>query len=185
MFQMAFEGVIWVVEIRAHSAEFAHIRPAQTGIRVPNMAQTRDRMEGPRPPQVFSVPKEGEVRFFLVDALEVERDFAEVVVSPHAGFAAGDLAVLGDVVPAVGAVIDGVQEDALMIRIDAQIGFVEEGVEHGEAGLPVALGVGELAALGEDISEAQKALGGDRRSGAVDRLEVIERLGGAVQVVAH
>ena len=42
--------------------------------------------------------EEGVVRLVFDDALEVEGGFAEVVVAPHAGFAAGHLLAGGDVV---------------------------------------------------------------------------------------
>jgi len=49
-----------------------------------------------------------------------------------------------------------------MIRIDAQIRFVEQCVQHGEAGLPVAFGVGELPRFVRRFPRRREALRGDR-----------------------
>jgi len=65
--------------------------------------------------------------------LDIERGSGMSTARLEAHFLAG-----GDVVPAVGAVINRVQDQALMLRVDAQVGFGEECVGNGQAGLLVA-----------------------------------------------
>lgn len=112
------------------------------------------------------------------EAFDQEGEFAEVVVAPHAAFAAGDFLSGWDVVPTVGAMVDGVEEKALVVGVGGEVGFGEEGAEDSEAGLEVG-GVLEVAA------EAEKALGGDGGGGAVNGFEFVEGLGGAVEVMAE
>ena len=63
-----------------------------------------------------------------------------------------------------------------MVGVDAQVRLVEERVEHLQPGLLVAIAVG--AARRQDAREPQQPLRGDRRRGAVDRLVIVERIGG-------
>src|SRR5512138_591672 len=59
--------------------------------------------------------KEAVVAAVLDQALHVERHFPQMIVTPHAGFAIGGTATLRYMVPAVGAVVDRVQQQALMV----------------------------------------------------------------------
>ena len=46
----------------------------------------------------------------------MKRGFAQVIVAPHAGFTAGDFTTGGNMIPAIGAVINGMEEETLVIR---------------------------------------------------------------------
>src|ERR1700761_9529905 len=52
--------------------------------------------------------------------------FQQVVVTPHAGFATGNLGVGGNVVPSVGTMVNAVQQQAFMLRIDCEVGFLQQ-----------------------------------------------------------
>ena len=73
-----------------------------------------------------------------------------MVVAPHAGFAAGDLAARRDVVPAVRPVVDAVQEQALVFSVRRKIRFVEQRVGDGEPGLEVFFS-GRLFSVGREV----------------------------------
>lgn len=53
------------------------------------------------------------------DPLQIKRDLARVVISPHARFTVGNEAFYGYMIPPVGPVIDGVQDEAMMACIGA------------------------------------------------------------------
>ena len=74
---------------------------------------------------------------------------------------------------------------ALVLRVGAEIRLVEERVEDRQAGLPVALAVGDWPRLREVIAEAQQSLRGDGGGGAVHGLVVVERIGRAVEIIAE
>lgn len=79
--------------------------------------------------------------------------FAQVIVAPHAGFTAGDFAAGGNVIPAIGAMINGVEEETLMIRGHAEISVGQQGAHGRQAGLPIAFAVGGIGA--QVATEAQ------------------------------
>ena len=74
--------------------------------------------------------------------------------------------------------IDGVQDEALVPVVGAQVRLIEQRIADGEAGLPVAL-------LADAVAEPQQALRGDGGGRAVHRLMRVEGIGGARQVIAH
>ena len=78
-------------------------------------------------------------------------------------------------VPAVGAVVDGVQQQALVRGIGGQVGRGEQGAGDAETGAEEA-GGGRRAHGVRQHGQAQQTLGGDGRGGAVHRLVVIERI---------
>ena len=88
-------------------------------------------------------------------------------------------------VPAVGAVIDGVEEKALVLGIGGEVGLGEKSPSGGQSSGEISLGSFFIAFFLEDASEAKKALGGDGGGGAVDGFVFIERIGGAVEVIAE
>jgi hypothetical protein len=47
-----------------------------------------------------------------------------VIISPHTGFTVWNLTSFRDIIPAIGPVIYGMQQNPFMIRLGAQIGFV-------------------------------------------------------------
>ena len=56
-----------------------------------------------------------------------EGEFAGVVIAPHGAFAVGDSLAGVDVIPAVGPVIDGMEEESLVVGIGGEVGFGEQG----------------------------------------------------------
>lgn len=108
-----------------------------------------------------------------------------MVVAPHGAFAVADFLAGGDVVPTVGAMVDGVQDEALVFGVGGEVGFVEEGFGNGEAGLAVAEAVGGVAFGGQIVAKADQALGGYGGSGGVDRFPVVAGVGGFLEVVAE
>src|SRR5207248_2117979 len=66
-----------------------------------------------------------------------QRQFSGVIVPPHGGFPARHFGGFRDVIPAVGTMIDRVEDQSLVPRIGAEIRFVEQGVRDCEAGLIV------------------------------------------------
>ena len=67
-----------------------------------------------------------------------QSQLAEVIVAPHAGFPAGNLPPLRHVVPPVGTVIDGVQQESLVARRGRKIGFAEDRPRDRQAGAEIA-----------------------------------------------
>ena len=90
---------------------------------------------------ILKAAEEGVVGLVVDETGNVEGEFADVVVTPHAGFVAGDLLTFGNIVPAIRLVIDRVQEETVVGRIDAEIRVGEEGAQRGETGLVVTLAV--------------------------------------------
>jgi hypothetical protein len=88
-------------------------------------------------------------------------------------------------VPAVGAVIDGVKKKALVLGIGGEVGLGEKSPSGGQSSREISLGGFFVSFFLEDAGEAEKALGGDGGGGAVDRFVFIERIGGAVEVIAE
>src|ERR1700722_5573959 len=66
-----------------------------------------------------------------------QTELQQMVVAPHAGFAAGDLGVRGNVVPAGGAMVDALQEETFVLGIDREIRFLEQLLGDGESGLRI------------------------------------------------
>lgn len=134
---------------------------------------------------LWFISKEGEVRFSFGEAEEVKSKFAQVVVAPHGGFATRNFPALRNVIPPVGAVIDGVEEKTLVFGIGGEVGLGEKSPSGGQSSGEISLGGFLVAFFIEDAGEAEKALGGDGGSGAVDGFMLIERIGGAVEVIAE
>ena len=62
-----------------------------------------------------------------------------MVVTPHAGLALGYFRIRRNVVPSVGTMVNAVQQQAFMLRVDCEIGFLQKLVGNGEARLRVDL----------------------------------------------
>jgi len=108
-----------------------------------------------------------------------------VVIAPHAAFAAGSCRAGGNVVPATGAVVDGVEEQTLVSGRDAQVGLGQERAEDREAGLAVAGARFFLASPGKVAAQAEEPLGGDGRGRTVDRLMIVERIRGPIEIIVR
>ena len=87
-------------------------------------------------------------------------------------------------VPAVGAVIDSVEEKALVLGIGGEVGLGEKSPSGGQSSGEISLGSFFVAFFLEDAGEAEKTLSGDGGGGAVDGFVFIEGIGGAVEVIA-
>src|SRR5580704_4586713 len=61
----------------------------------------------------------------------------QMVVAPHAGFAAGDLGFRGNIVPAIGAMVDALQEQTFVLGIDRKIRFLQQLLRDAESGLRI------------------------------------------------
>src|SRR5262245_15046263 len=107
-----------------------------------------------------------------------------MVVAPLARFAARNLRARRDVIPIVGTVINRVQQQALMLRVGAQIGFFEQPIQNRQARLEVALAV-LLALVPQITAKAQKSLGGNRRRRGIDRFVIVEGIGGLRLIIAE
>src|SRR5437762_1027760 len=59
-------------------------------------------------------------------AQKKEGQFARVIIAPHRAFAVGHFLAASDVVPASGPVINGVENQALMMRSGREVRLVEE-----------------------------------------------------------
>jgi hypothetical protein len=78
------------------------------------------------------------VRPVRSEAREVYAELASVIVAPHARFPARDLCAWWNVIPAVWAVIDGVENQPLVRSVGAEVRLVEEPIGNGETRLKVA-----------------------------------------------
>jgi len=72
-----------------------------------------------------------------------------------------------------------------MVRIGAEVGFLEESFEGGEAGLPVAVACFCIAIVLKVFSESQQALDSNGGGRAVDGFVIVVGFGGAVEVIAE
>src|SRR5262245_64091620 len=79
--------------------------------------------------------KELQVRAAFRLAQDEQGQLPRVVVAPHRRFPARDLPARRDVVPPVGAVVDGVQQEALVSRVRREVGFREERPGYRQPGL--------------------------------------------------
>ena len=87
--------------------------------------------------------------------MHVQGGFHQVVVTPHAGFAARRFRARWHVIPAAGSMVDGVQQQALMICLLAQVRSLQEGLQHGESRLPITAAGGFVAALSQKGPQSQ------------------------------
>src|SRR5438093_9570069 len=82
--------------------------------------------------------EEGQVLVTARFAQEHQSEFPRVVIAPHRTFAVRNLLAGGNVIPAVGAMINRVKEEALMLRVLGKVGFFEKRICHRQSGLAVA-----------------------------------------------
>ena len=108
-----------------------------------------------------------------------------MVVAPHGGLATGDFAPFRNMVPAVGAVIDSVEEKALVLGIGGEVGLREKSPSGGQSSGEISLGSFFVAFFLEDAGEAEKTLSGDGSGGAIHGFMFIERIGRAVEIIAE
>jgi hypothetical protein len=59
------------------------------------------------------------------EPVDEQTQLQKVVVAPHAGLAVGDFRVRRNVVPSIGAMVDAVQEQPLVLRISRKIRFLQ------------------------------------------------------------
>ena len=92
-----------------------------------------------------------------------------MIVAPHARLAAGNLAPRGNRVPAVGPVIDAVQQDPLVMRIGGEIRLLEQPPQHRQSSLRVGVSV-----VAERMPQTEEPLRGNRARRGIHRLVVVE-----------
>ncbi len=81
--------------------------------------------------------KESIILFVISHPLYIQGCLAGVVVAPHAGLSVRDAAAFRDVIPAVRAVVDRVQDQALVVGFGAKVRLFQQGIQYGQAGLEV------------------------------------------------
>src|SRR5688572_29476030 len=128
--------------------------------------------------------KKRQIPFTIHCPLQKEREFAQMVISPHARFTGWDTLPVGNMIPSVRAMINGMKEEAVVGRVQRQIRFGKEGFADRQARVPIALGR-SVCAFGKKMAKAQKSLRGNRRGGAVDWLVIIPWIGRARQIIAQ
>src|SRR6476646_4166239 len=102
--------------------------------------------------------EEGEIRIARSTALHVEGDLAQMVVAPLARLATRGTRASGHVIPPVWPVVHRVKQQALMVRVAAQIGtaLVDQRLEDAQPCLLVTAAV--LATQRENAPETQQPL---------------------------
>lgn len=88
-------------------------------------------------------------------------------------------------VPAVGAVIDGVEKKTLVLGIGGEVWVGEKSPSGGQSSGEISLGAFFVSFFLEDAGEAEKTLSGDGSGGAIDGFMFIERIGGAIEVITE
>ena len=129
--------------------------------------------------------KEGGIPFAARLAQQQQRQFAGVVIAPHRTLAVRHLLAGRDIIPAVGTMIDRVQQQALVFGIRGEIRLVEQGIRHGQARLAIAVAVLLIASGRKIIPQANQALRRDGGGGTVHRLPAVERVGGLREISAQ
>ena len=77
------------------------------------------------------LPKEGGIHFAFRFPLYEQGKLHQVVVAPHGGLAAGYLTTSRNIVPPVGLMVYGMQEQTLMARVGREIRWVQQGIGDG------------------------------------------------------
>src|ERR1700722_18180660 len=105
------------------------------------------------------------------DPADQQAKLEQVVVAPHAGLPVRDRCSGRNIVPAVGAMIDAVQEQPFVLGVGGEIRFLQQALGDGQS----CLGVGFFA---QCMPEANQSLGRDGAGGSVDGFEVVVGIGG-------
>src|SRR5919106_6946187 len=95
-----------------------------------------------------------------------------MIIAPLAALSARDPRAVGDMVPTVRPMVDGVEQQSLVRRISTQVRRIEQDIERLESGLRVAIPA--LAAGIEQSPKSEQALRGDCGRRTVDRLVIVE-----------
>src|SRR5206468_8207792 len=75
---------------------------------------------------------------FMVDhPLNIQSHFACMIIAPHTGFSVRDFTSRRNVIPSIGTMIDGMQQQSLMRLAHAQIRLIKDGFYNRKSGLPV------------------------------------------------
>src|SRR6266704_572242 len=77
------------------------------------------------------------------------------------------------------------KDQALVLRVGGKIWLFEDAPRDAQAGLAVAPANILVAFCGEVIAEADEPLRGNSGGGAVNRLPLVERIGGPAKVIAE
>ena len=108
-----------------------------------------------------------------------------MIIAPHRAFAVRHSLTRRNVVPAVGPMINRMEQQALMVSIRGKIRLIEQRACYGEAGLNVAGCVLRVAGGAQVVAQTEKPLRGDGGGRTVHRLPTIERIGGFVEISAE
>ena len=80
--------------------------------------------------------------------------------------------------------INGVENQTLMLRIGRQVGFIEQSLRNHQRRLAIARALFGIALL-KIIAQSQQSLRADGRGGTIHRFEIVERVGGFVQPITQ
>src|SRR3954454_24054502 len=101
-----------------------------------------------------------------------------MVVAPHRTFAIRNLLAGRNIIPAIWAVINRMQQKALVPRVGRKIGLIEQAFGNRKCSLLITLRASNLA-------EAPEALSSDCSSRTVHGLPVVEGIRRPIQVIAE
>src|SRR5688572_1713653 len=73
----------------------------------------------------------------ICQPLKEQRQLKRMVVGPHAGFAARNLAAGGNVIPAVRRMVNGMKQQPLVLFVGREIRLVKERVGNRQPGLEI------------------------------------------------
>src|SRR5215813_2624719 len=92
----------------------------------PVMSATRFELEDMRLSTLGWWAEEGVVGPILREPSDVQGKLSYMIVAPHAGFSARHFAAGRYIIPAVGPMVHGVEQQAFVMRLLRQIGLVEQ-----------------------------------------------------------
>src|SRR3569833_478894 len=95
-----------------------------------------------------------------------------MIIAPHAGFAAGNLSSGRNIVPAIRAMIDRVEQQTLVRRSQPQIAVTQERPQCGQSSLPITSAL--RSRVPEVVAQTQQTLHPDGGGRTVDRLVFIK-----------
>ena len=70
------------------------------------------------------------VRFIINYPLKIKRHFTGMIISPHAGFSIWNFASSRNIIPSIGPVINGMQQQSLVFWIGTEIRLIKNGIQN-------------------------------------------------------
>src|SRR4029434_1743277 len=117
-----------------------------------------------------------------MDSLHIQSELARMIVPPHARLSARNLPPRRHIIPAIGAVVDRMQDQSLVAFLGTQVGWGQKRVEDCHTGLPVSPPFFVQSLASQIASQTKQTLGGNGRCGAVHRLMVVVRVCGTFEM---